>query len=227
MQAPQLQLHAAAEFQVECGERLVEQQRARPVHQRARQRHALLLPAGQLRGVARAETFHADQREGVVDDPRQTGAVQAVAARPEGDVRRHRQMREQRVVLKDRVDRAAVGRRAGHVPAADPDLAARGLHEAGDDPQQRRLAAAARPQQRHELAFGDIDRDIRQRGNRAVALLQVADLDERFPRHRRPCYLPATTRLNSCVMRARSALTVAQSVSARLATEPSAPHGRR
>ena len=44
----QLVLHLLAQLQVERAERLVEQQHARPVHERARERHALALAAREL-----------------------------------------------------------------------------------------------------------------------------------------------------------------------------------
>ena len=55
LQALQLELHGAAELLVERGERLVEQEQARALHQRAGERHALLLAAGELVGAAVGE----------------------------------------------------------------------------------------------------------------------------------------------------------------------------
>ena len=52
LQALQLHLHGAAQLLVERAERLVEQQQTRPLDQRARQRDALLLAAGELLGLA-------------------------------------------------------------------------------------------------------------------------------------------------------------------------------
>ena len=58
----QLVLHLLAQLQVERAQRLVEQQHARAVDERARQRHALALAAGELAGAAAlvaAEPHHA------------------------------------------------------------------------------------------------------------------------------------------------------------------------
>ena len=52
LDALELELELLAQAQVERAERLVEQQRARAVDERARQRDALLLAAGELRGLA-------------------------------------------------------------------------------------------------------------------------------------------------------------------------------
>ena len=48
----QLDLHLLAELEVERAERLVEQEDARPVDERARQRHALALAARELARAA-------------------------------------------------------------------------------------------------------------------------------------------------------------------------------
>ena len=66
-------------------------------------------------------------------------------------------MREQRVVLEDRVDVARVGRAGGDVGAGELDAARVGQLEAGDQPQRRRLARARRPEQREELSAGDVE----------------------------------------------------------------------
>ena len=52
LDALELDLQLLAQAQVERAERLVEQQRARPVDERAGERHALLLAAGELAGLA-------------------------------------------------------------------------------------------------------------------------------------------------------------------------------
>ena len=48
LQVLQFDLHLAAQLAVERGEWLIEQQHGRPVDERPRQRHALLLAAGQF-----------------------------------------------------------------------------------------------------------------------------------------------------------------------------------
>ena len=63
----QLELHLLAQLQVERAERLVEQQHARPVDERAGERDALLLAARQLARLAVAEALEADEREHLVD----------------------------------------------------------------------------------------------------------------------------------------------------------------
>ena len=83
-----------------------------------------------------------------------------LAAQPEGDVLVDRQVREQRVVLEDRVDVALVGRQPGDVLALELDRALGRLLEAADHPQRRGLAAAARAEEAEELAVADLEVDV-------------------------------------------------------------------
>ena len=69
LDALQLELHLLAELQVEGAERLVEEQHARPVHERARERDPLLLAAGELPRLALAERAELDEVEDVLDAP--------------------------------------------------------------------------------------------------------------------------------------------------------------
>ena len=59
----QLELHLLAELQVERAERLVEQQHPRVVDDRARERDALLLAAGELRRLALLAAREVDELE--------------------------------------------------------------------------------------------------------------------------------------------------------------------
>ena len=70
-----------------------------------------------------------------------------------------------------------VGRQPGDVGAVDQDLALGRLLEAGDHPQRRRLAAAARAEQREELALADREAELVDGGEVAEALGDLAQLD--------------------------------------------------
>ena len=93
------------------------------------------------------------------------------------DVLADRHVREQRVVLEDRVDVARVGRERADVGAAQLDRALVGDREARDQPQRRRLAGAGRAEQREELALGDVEIDAVHGREVAVALGQPAQGD--------------------------------------------------
>ena len=104
----------------------------------------------------------------------------AVLLEAEGDVVRHRHVREQRVGLEHHVGRPLPGRHRRHVLAVDQDPAGGRRLEAGEHPQQRGLAAARRAQQGEELALVDVEADIVDGVDVAELLGDVLDLDERL-----------------------------------------------
>ena len=174
----ELDQHALAQLEVERGERLVEQQHVGLVDEGARDRHPLLLASADLRrllprlGLELGEGEHAPDL--LVDAlPRPAGD-----ARAEGDVLAHREVREEGVALEDRVDLAAVRRQRGDVLAVQEDAPGVGRLEAGQHAQQRRLAAAARPEQREELALLDPERDGVHGPQGAEALRDALELEE-------------------------------------------------
>ncbi len=73
---------------------------------------------------------------------RDLGARHAAALEPEGDVLGDRHVRPQRVALEHHADVAAPRRQRRHVAVADQDAARARRAEAGDQPQQRGLAAS-------------------------------------------------------------------------------------
>ena len=92
------------------------------------------------------------------------------SSRPKATLLRHRHVRPQRVVLEHHADVALPRRDAGHVArrrsSSSPGLV---LVEAGDQPQQRRLARARGAEQREELARLDRQVDVAQHLVAAVA----------------------------------------------------------
>ncbi len=102
----ELDLHLLAQLEVERAERLVEQQHPRPVDERAGQRDALALAAGELRRPAVAEVLaepHHVQR--LQRAPRGARLLaDLLDPQPVLDVLEHVHVREQRVVLEDGVD---------------------------------------------------------------------------------------------------------------------------
>ena len=108
LDAAQLHLQLAAQLEVQRAERLVEQQRARVVDERARQRDALLLAAGELGGAPALKALELDELEDLGHAHARLGLRDLLALQPEADVLLDRQVREQRVALEDRVDVAPV-----------------------------------------------------------------------------------------------------------------------
>ena len=164
---------------IETRERLVEQHQPRVRRQRPGERDPLPLAARQLVRVAVAVARQTDRRQPVV------GAALALrtAQRPqaEHDVPAHRQVREQRVLLEHETHVALLGVGAARSvldePATDSDLAAIGGVEPGDDAQQRRLATPARPDEREQLAVGDVEIDIDQGARRSERLGDAGHLE--------------------------------------------------
>src|SRR6266540_1926510 len=96
---------------------------------------------------------------------------------PERDVVGDRHVLERRVVLEDEADAALLRPQTGRLALGDDDRPRVGALEPGDHAQQRRLAGAARPEQRHQRAARDVDRDVVERDELAEALRDVADGD--------------------------------------------------
>jgi len=147
----QLDLQVLAEPRVQGAQGLVEEQDARREHERARERDALLLPTGELRGLAVLEALQANELEDPAHLALPVLLVKPLVLEPEGHVGGHVEVGEERVALKHRVDVPFVRRDLCHICAVQDDATARRLLEARDHPQRRRLAAARRPEQCEEL----------------------------------------------------------------------------
>ena len=153
-------LHVLAQLAVQRAQWLVHEHDRRIEHERARQRHPLLLAPGEL---ARVAVFEAGQAH---DLQRLANALLGLHARHlahperEADVGGDGHVGEQRVVLEDEADVAPVRRLAGQLAVVGVDLAKILQHEARDDLEDRGLAGAARPQQGEELARVDGERDV-------------------------------------------------------------------
>ena len=145
-------LHLLAQLQVERAERLVEEQDRRPVDDRARERDSLALAARELHRLAVAEPGRRTRSSTSSARARRSRRDIPLTRRPYSTFSRHGHVREQRVVLEDRVDCPLRGRDARDVDALQLDAAGVGALEAGDHAQRRRLARARRAEHREELA---------------------------------------------------------------------------
>jgi hypothetical protein len=158
---------------VEGGERLVHQQQARRHGERAGQRDAHLHAARQLArpGALEARQPDLDERLG---RPRLALALRhAAQLERQGDVGERRRPRHQGRLLEDEAELFTA-------PRIRPfDRARGGLGEAGDQPQQGRLAAARWAQHARERAGLDIERDIGKGGDAVgEGLGNAADPDQ-------------------------------------------------
>ena len=104
----------------------------------------------------------------------------------EGDVLGHGHVREQRVALEHQAGVALPRRQRGDVALAEPHAAGGRLDEAGDDAQGRGLAAAGGAEQHQELAVGDVERNVVDGLEVAVALGDAGQLQARHRQTTRP-----------------------------------------
>ena len=146
LQLADLRAHLHAELGVEVGQRLVEQQDvgvrararapARPAAAgRRRAGPEAALEPGEVRPCAARRSSRARRSR-----PRRAGA----ACSPKATFCAHGHVRPERVVLEHHADVALVRRQRVDAAVAEADLARVRRVEAGDQPQQRRLAAAGR-----------------------------------------------------------------------------------
>ena len=140
-------LHGAPGQRIECGKRLVEQDDARVGDDRARQRHTLRLPSGQLVGIRVAEVTQAEGLERLIDDTWTSGSPIGRIAQAQRDILGHGQPWQQQRLLEDDPDVTAMGA-GGNVHTTGVERV-----EPRDDPQQRALAAAAGTEEHEQLAF--------------------------------------------------------------------------
>ena len=181
LDADELDLHLLAELEVERTQRLVEQQDARAVDERTRERDPLALSAGELDGLAISDAGQPDDFENLLHPLPPHSARDAFYAQAVGDVLRHGHMRKECVILEDRVHVALVRRRARDFPAVELDAAGIRSLEAGDQPQRRRLAGARRAEEGEELSRLDLEIDAVDGDDVPVGL---ANADEAYVRCR-------------------------------------------
>ncbi len=153
----------------------------------ARERDALLHAARELVRIALRGLGEPDELEQLADPGPAIGL--GLAPDPEAvlDVLLGGHVREQAVGLEHHPHVALVGRRSRDVLAVDDDPARIRLVESGNEAQRRRLAAAARAEQRHELAGLEGEVDPLERRHRPEGAPQLLELDVGH-------YLPIPTR---------------------------------
>ena len=136
--------HALRGRRVDRAGRLVGEQQARLVGERARDRDALALAARELAGSCSARCASPTSSSSSSARSRRSRRPHAGADQRDLDVGPRRQVAEQVVLLEDEADElAAVARRARLAPqlaAVDQDAPAGRLLEAADQVQQRALA---------------------------------------------------------------------------------------
>ncbi len=131
-----------AQLGVEVGQRLVHQEDGRLAHDRATQRDALALAAGELLGLAVEQVGQLDRRGCLAHPPVDLSLGHLAQLEAEGEVVVDAHVRVQRVALEDHRHVAVLGRQIVDDAVADLERALADLLEAGDHAQRGRLAAA-------------------------------------------------------------------------------------
>ena len=189
---------------IEVARRLVGQQQRRVVHERPRDRDALLLAAGQLGRQVVELGRQADHAQDVRHLAADLLAALADHLKRVGDVVVDRAVRQQLVVLEDRADVAA---QVGHARARDVvellardrDLALRGLELLHEQPDAGRLAAAGGADEEDELPAPDPQRRALEAHRAAVVdLRHVVELHDGdvAPGRARTCAIGLRLRLS-------------------------------
>src|SRR5262249_10942913 len=127
---------------------------------RAPHRHPLALSAGELGGPSFEEPLEAEQLRHLLHLAGRLGLGRLADLEPVAQVLADGHVWVERIALEDHGDVARARRQFSDVAAADRDPAARGLLEPRDHPQERRFAAAGRPDEYEELAVRNLERDV-------------------------------------------------------------------
>ncbi len=144
---------------VDARRRLVEEEERGARQERGDERELLLHAARERAREPRAEPVEADAGEKVPRARRGLGGRHGVEAGAQRQVLVDREVLVEREALRDEAERHVV-----------PDEAAgRRLEEARDDPEERRLAGAVRPDEREQLAARDLEIEAAQRRAAAEA----------------------------------------------------------
>ncbi len=137
----------------------------------------LLLAAGKLLGIALGEARELDHGEGSIDGLGPLLTRNPAHAQAEGDIVGHRQVREEREVLEDHREIAAIGRGLGDAGVANEDVALVRRLEAGDQAQRRSCRSRRGPSSEKNGAARNGERERLDRDGLAVALGDALEAD--------------------------------------------------
>ncbi len=169
--------HLDAELGVEVRERLVEEEDGGLSRDGPADRDPLPLAARELLRLAVEELRDAEHLGGLVHELVHLGLGRLADLQAELEVLPDRHVRVERVALEDHGDVAVLRGHVVHDAVADGDGAVGDLLEPRDHPQGRRLAAARRPDEDHELVVLDLEVQALDDGDVAVALGDLLEDD--------------------------------------------------
>src|SRR5712671_4278948 len=196
MQALDLNAHLRAQLGVKVRQRLVEQEHLRIAHDASTERHALLLTTRQLLRLALQHVVQTKHARRTIDRSLDLGFRGSLVAQAEGEIVVYAHVLVERIVLEHHGDVAVARGQVVNDPIADADITAADVLEARNHAQRRRLAAARRADQGHELLVGNLEIDVLHGvEQRTIMLVELAERDR--------CHFPAVTELDVCSKQTR------------------------
>src|SRR5579883_507952 len=175
-------LHHHPRLRIERPEGLIHEQDGRLIREASRDRDPLLHPARKRLGQSFREVLESDDLQVHARDLRAVLGGHPGELETESDVLLDGQPRKERVALKDH---PAIGARAEDRLAVEFDRPGGRLIQAGGTLQQRRLSTARRTDDADQLVRSNIDVDVLQDDQRAVArLVRLPHVAERQATHR-------------------------------------------
>ena len=173
--------HGLAQFQIQCGQRLVQQQHLGFRGQGPGQRHPLLLAARKLGRAPLGILRQPDQFQHLVRAPMDFLRGSALHLEPEAHIVADAHVGKQRVMLEYGVDGAPVRRQFLDILAEQSQGSLADVLESADDPKQCGLAAARGTQQGEKFIVLNLEMDIVKRTHRvrsrAIELGHTGDVD--------------------------------------------------
>ena len=179
LQLDQLGPGLGPQLGVEVGQRLVHQEGHRSPDDGPGQRDPLALAAGELAGLAVEQGRQPELLGRLLDHRRPLLLRHLAGAEGELDVRPHGLVGVQRVALEHHRDVPVLRLHVVHRLAGDGDDALGRVLEAGEHPQQRRLAAARRAQEDEEVPVVDVQGQVAHGLDVAEALGHPIEVDVR------------------------------------------------
>ena len=173
----EFEAHLLAQFGIEGGEGLIEQEHIGLEHEGAGEGDALAFAAGELGGAALFLAGEADEGDGFADAA--FDFRDAVALEAEFDIGAGGEVGEEGVVLEDGADVAFVGRVVVDGLAIEQHIAGGGLFETGDEAEGGGLAAAGGSEEGEEGAARDGERDAPHCLLAGKVLDQIAEFEDR------------------------------------------------
>ena len=151
--------HLHAQFGVQVGQRLIEQEDLRVADDGAAHGDALPLAAGQGAGLAVQQRLDVQDARRLVHPALDLVLRELPQLQAKRHVVEHAHVGVERVVLEHHGDVAVARRHVVDDVAADPDLPGGNLFQPGDHAQRGGLAAAGGADQHHEFAIGNFQVD--------------------------------------------------------------------